>query len=599
VIVVICWGAALIAVGLRAGEGNLGGLPSGLLTATLAYSVTSALLIRRRAALAGGVLAVAAIGAAVTVVLDTVVTAASPVWLQLVGPGVWLPGCLTVSASLCAAVALRQNWIIAGGAVASLVATAALYVAALVPGGDGAPTIGWTVWIAAALAATGLLVMQWMRGPCAQRPRTGWCTLAHIAVFTAGVFSYSERPMPSEPSVMLLASAVLPAAIVFQASALLLTAPEPVAVGISLARRAVWALLGATLLLGYIAIAVVAAVVAPLTPTTAGLIAVAALVLAVEPTRRWLQGAVDRLLYGRSAEPAALLDELSHRLAAPSLDDPFTTIAEGLRSALRLGHVELRTADDVVVAFAGERSPRAFRIELGDGATILASAASGSTVDTRTVRVLTEVRGLLAVAVQLAVAMREIAEARSRIESVALQERLLVRSELGGHVRSGVLAARRAAHSAAQESTEHPLAASADLQLAAGAVRAATAEVRDLARTLLPSALDAGDLAGALDALAERFDRPVITVESTQEFVSEPLRDAVRYHLVAEIVLRARRSSLTEIAVRLDEPMTLAFLGPAADIEVAVTTARDRAIEWSSRTELVVLGGKTLLRVHG
>jgi signal transduction histidine kinase len=71
-----------------------------------------------------------------------------------------------------------------------------------------------------------------------------------------------------------------------------------------------------------------------------------------------------------------------------------------------------------------------------------------------------------------------------------------------------------------------------------------TIEVRDLARTLLPGALDAGDLGAALDELAARFSSTALTLAAASSGLEalDPSRQAAVHHLVAEAVLLLRRA---------------------------------------------------------
>jgi signal transduction histidine kinase len=86
------------------------------------------------------------------------------------------------------------------------------------------------------------------------------------------------------------------------------------------------------------------------------------------------------------------------------------------------------------------------------------------------------------------------------------------------------------------------------------ALAARTAEVRDLARTLVPNALDAGDLDAALAELANRFssDRLQVRAESRGASQLDATRQVGVHHLAAEAVLLLRRSAARDAVVRVD-----------------------------------------------
>src|SRR5690606_39172177 len=70
-------------------------------------------------------------------------------------------------------------------------------------------------------------------------------------------------------------------------------------------------------------------------------------------------------------------------------------------------------------------------------------------------------------------------------------------------------------------------------------IAARTNDVRDLARTLLPGSLDAGDLEAALSELGERFTSNDIRVEvhAKETCDLDSTRQAAVYHVAAEAVL--------------------------------------------------------------
>lgn len=116
-----------------------------------------------------------------------------------------------------------------------------------------------------------------------------------------------------------------------------------------------------------------------------------------------------------------------------------------------------------------------------------------------------------------------------------------------------------------------------------------TTEVRDLARTLLPGALDSGDVDQALRELAARFSsaRLDIAVDGMLGDAIPEGREAAVHHLVAELVLLARRAPdarLARIAIEV-EPRTVRIAltvdgrGRPSDEAPILGSVRDRAAE--------------------
>jgi signal transduction histidine kinase len=207
---------------------------------------------------------------------------------------------------------------------------------------------------------------------------------------------------------------------------------------------------------------------------------------------------------------------------------------------------------------------------------VTARSEGSQRIDRRTRRVLERISGVLAVALQLAAINRDIAEARDRALEVAEEERRMVRRELHDGLApalehsAGLLAGVPAMLESDRASARRALTdVRADL-----AER--TIEVRDLARTLLPGALDAGDLAAALDELASRFSGAALTItaESSGLNALDPSRQAAVHHLVAEAVLLVRRSvGAREAAIAVHVAGDVARIAITADVPFAVGPA--------------------------
>ncbi|WP_194409614.1 hypothetical protein [Microbacterium cremeum] len=542
-------------------------LPVSLVSGALALGATAALLLRRRMDVVGLVCAVAAVGCGITVlVADQDATSGLGAAAVVMGTA-WMPGALIVVSVLGIGVVSPRRSLLAGGVAASLLFWSTTLVDLLLDGvWPGMVTTAAIVWVGAALAGGVALIHAWWTGEGSRRDAAGWLVVAQWSVLLAAVPGYADIGIPD--ALTALTATILPAAVILLAAVLLLTGltREGAPVDVSLARVVFWVLLVLSLVVAFVAIVTAVAELAPVTPTTAGMFAVAGLALAIEPARRWVQRAVDQLAYGRSAEPQALLQALGRELSSSGEDveapevDVLDRIARALRESLRLVAVEIVSGQpDGVAATAGPRvaTTRALRIPLpgpdGPSGTLSVAGAAGGRVDRRTARVLRSIAGMLGLAVRLADVNREIDKARAQVLDVAVQERRLVRSELEDGVGAGVRSARQQVMRAEALADERPGDAGSLLEDAAQSLSDVTREVRDLARTLLPGSLDAGDAPGALAELARRFDRPHIAID-VAESAGEPSSSgmALAYHLIADAVLAARRDrAVDHIRVRV------------------------------------------------
>ena len=593
VVLLLSWGTglpgALLTVGSTGGSEALG-----LVSAAIAFGGVSALLpLRGGHGGRGGplfplTLGVAGCGAGLSA-LATGLGAAGVgggLWLDLLAAA-WMPGCLTVVSVFGAAVLLRSRSLLAGGALTAT-ALAATSVAELGLQRDLPVDIAlWGVWLTLTSASSAIVVWRAVRGPLVDRDAAVWLAVAQGALLalTPGVFLLASGGAEDGRGIA-FAGLILPAAVCFASAAFLLTAiaRAPSALDPALARVAVWVLLLSALLVAYGAVTAAAAQVAPLTPTSGGMIAVVLLVVCAEPARRGVRRGVDRLLYGRSADPRTLLRTLGEEIAAGGESGTLDALAEALRRSLRLGGVALRSATPGgPAAIAGAIDPSSAQLVPllaadGTAGSVEVSAAGWRRVDAHTITVLRRIGGLLSIAVRLAEINDDLVDARRRARRIASSERRFARAEIEAGIEPALGRIRAALREAAD--SDDP---ATTLSRAGAALHAATVEVRDLARTLLPGSLDAGDLPGALAELAERFDAPVLGVSVTRV----PERPEGVYHLVAEAVLRARRRGgidRIDVAVRSPERWELTLVGERAAVAQIRAALLDRAEEAGLRS---------------
>lgn len=377
-------------------------------------------------------------------------------------------------------------------------------------------------------------------------------------------------------------------------------------VDLAISRTLVGLLLTATLVAAYVLAVWALSMVVPWGAESTSMVAVAALALAVLPLRDWLQGQVERLVFGSGADPSALLERIAQAIDDGDPDSPqLSGLVEALRRALRLARVEV-SLHDVTVAAAGrsdeDDAARALRLDLHPrGRTVgvlTVVPPRGERLDPRTVRLLRQISGLVAVAAQLDDANRAVEEARARAVEVRQEERRLLRRELHdglGPALSGTALALAAVP------TTSPLS-DADAVLLERLVEELSRradDVRQMARVLLPPVLDEGRLADALQLLAERYSMPrfSVTVEAPYADRLDGIHQIVVYQVAAEAVRNAaRHAGARHCAVRLGLPAAGGVrlevsddghgIGDAAAPGVGMASMRERAAELGGTVEV-------------
>lgn len=321
-------------------------------------------------------------------------------------------------------------------------------------------------------------------------------------------------------------------------------------IDLAISRTLVGLLLTTTLVAAYVLLVWALSLVAPWRSESVGIVVVAALALAVLPLRDWLQTQVGRLVFGSGADPSALLERVAQALDAGDPDGPqLSGLVEALRSALRLARVDV-VVQDQLVASAGRHEPddlhRALQLELhprGRAVGLLRVVPPrGERLDPRTVRLLRQIAGLVAVAAQLDEANRAVEDARARVVEVRHEERRVLRRELHdglGPALSGTALALAAVPATSSLSD----ADAALLQTLVEELSRRADDVRQMARVLLPPSLDEGRLHDALTLLAERYSNPRFAVRVQAEHADrlDGLHQIVVYQIAAEAVRNAAR----------------------------------------------------------
>jgi signal transduction histidine kinase len=579
-IVVVAWSLALAAVVLAVIAGPPYLVKGDFMTIYLGYAIVwggiAGLLVARGSRFVGAILAVQGLGAGLSALLTVLMRfepVSSPTYglLAHLADRPWIPGALA-SFSILPLLLTTRSLTTPTRALVTIGLIVSLLPAVIAPfrQREGQPVnplavadpvaqevlrsivvTSFSAAVIVGIASLGVACWRRWAGPMTDRRGQGWIVLgqALLVVFVSPIF------LPGLPQIAQTFDRVAPVAplvgLLFMPAAVIVFALGRRVGGIELTvnRALVNVMLLAVLVTAYTAVATTLALAFPVAPLIAGVIGVAVLALGLAPLQRWVQARVDELVYGDAADPMQLVRALGDRLPDGVDGDDLRSLADELRVALRLARLELRSAEPGgVLAISGGAGGPVSRIPLrgsdGEVGWIDAAAPGRQRVDRRAIRVLERVSGVLAIAVRLAEVNREILDAGERAREVGAEERRMVARELDQGLGPGL--ARSADRLDRVPALVTAGAAEAGTELAEVRLELAerTTEVRDLARTLLPGALDSGDLDTALRELAARFSSAKLGIE-VQGVLGDAIpegREAAVHHLVAELVLLVRRA---------------------------------------------------------
>ncbi|WJL94801.1 histidine kinase [Microbacterium sp. ET2] len=296
-------------------------------------------------------------------------------------------------------------------------------------------------------------------------------------------------------------------------------------------------------------------------PALTGALSAAALAFVLGGTLRAARARLTQVLADIVPDARSVLARLADRLTErpAHLDARIASaamVASSLRETWRVDAVEIRMTDadagggaDLDVVSAGEPGPFRRDVPLQVGGVeigvLSVSHRSLEHLDRTVGPVLAQIAGFLAVAVQLARVNEEAVQTRRRAQGVRREERHRLAVELHDELAptlAGLVYAMVATD--AVLATPGPGGRDALALLRQHAVRA-TEVVRSAARSLLPTALDQGDLAGALDELAARTGADTalaVNVRAPRVDLLEPDLQLALYLLVSDVVSHAVRN---------------------------------------------------------
>ena len=325
--------------------------------------------------------------------------------------------------------------------------------------------------------------------------------------------------------------------------------------------------------------------------TIAGLLAVAAVAVAVHPAQSWLRQRIERWVYGYRSQPHQALRLLAERADAAEPDALVPAVTEAVREALRVDRVWV--ASDP--AHDGERAVRIPLVHRGEGLGDLAvEVPPGRRLSAADLALLRDLARYAAVLVRSEGQRDELRESRSRIVAAREEERRRLRRDLHdgvGPSLAAIVLKLNAAESRAPGVDRSALVAEAREE-----VREAITEVRRLVDDLRPPAIDEVGLLAAIRQRAAALSGDV-TIEVAGPEPMPPLPAAVEvaaFRIASEAMANVTRHARAtrcrvELVVNARCELTIADNGRGADVERQAT--RPGAGWMSMRERAAELGG--------
>ncbi|WIM93593.1 histidine kinase [Actinoplanes oblitus] len=353
-------------------------------------------------------------------------------------------------------------------------------------------------------------------------------------------------------------------------------------------RAIVWSIMTLVVIAGYVVlVGMLGRAVLGNRTSVASLVVTGLIAMTFEPLRRWVQRAVERLLFGdrddpyrviaelgdllgRAVDPSAVLPSLTATVAR-SLRVPYvaleSTTGDGPRLLAEHGRATTATESFEMIAH-GERI----------GRLLVAIRSPGSPFTAPERRLLGDVAMQAAVAVAVTRMIRDLRDARERLVLTREEERQRLRRDLHDGLGPALMGMSMRVHTA---STATELADD---------LRDCVVEVRRLVDQLRPPALDDG-LENALRTGCRKLTEGGLTARLTVVGSLDGLPPAVEvaaYRIFAEAVTNAARHAWARtcaVAVRRDRCLTMEIVDDGIGINggrnhgVGLASMRERAAE--------------------
>jgi signal transduction histidine kinase len=289
--------------------------------------------------------------------------------------------------------------------------------------------------------------------------------------------------------------------------------------------------------------------------TVAAVAATAAVVVALQPSRLWLQRHVRRMVYGEGADPTAVAARLGSALGrAESSDELLASVTQTLGRTLRLESVTLVSADSQVRAQWGIATSESEQHELTHRGRSIGRLAittpPGELLDGRGRAGLGQLVEVVSAALALAESAADLEASRERLTTARLRERQVIRRELHDGLVPWLAGLRLGLQGAQNLVGADPAAAAAMLAELQRELTRRIDDVRSASRTLLPPVLSELGLHAALIELVDRQQAAGMSVElvCSPSLPALGLPDglaAAAYGIASEAITNAARHSGT------------------------------------------------------
>ncbi|GAB3788591.1 sensor histidine kinase [Nocardioides pacificus] len=445
----------------------------------------------------------------------------------------------------------RARWGLAAGTGLVVIMTVG---AAL--GIDPVVGIALVVSIPLGLVTAAAVELRRRRGPVQERNGLGWLALGTL------VMAVSFVPLLLPPS---LGLPVWPTPVLHLAS----QAVFPAAVMVAVLRGRMWGLdlvvsravlaglMTVVLLALYLVVTMLFEQVLP-GGGVAHVLGAGAVAVAVQPARLWLGGRVHRLVYGTAADPAHVVRRLGSQLGRQgSVDQLLADLAEDLGRSMRLESVTVVGADGPLARWGTPDPLRAgadrtdappshvvpLRHRGAEVGLLEVTMPAGEALGSRGERTLAELSAVVAGAVAVVEAARDVARLRERLGSARLEERRLIRREIHDGLGPSLAGLRLGLQGARNLIATDPATAGELLDALQGELDERVSAVRELSHHLLPPVLEELGLGAALHELAARYDGSELRVSVDADPADDlpgPLA-AAAYGIAVEAVVNVVR----------------------------------------------------------
>ena len=403
------------------------------------------------------------------------------------------------------------------GVVAGTVLIVALVVCQLL-GVDAAFTPLVTAVVALGLVSAAAVEQRHRRGPVAERNGLGWLALGTAMLALSFVplalpWGLVTLPVWLTPVLHLASQAVYPAAVLVA-----VLRGRMWGLQLAVSRTVLAGLMTVTLTTTYVVVTWLVTRVVP-GSGLAQLVGAAAVAVAVQPARLWLERRVHRLVHGTAATPDHVVRRLGSHLSVEGSGDALLGgLAEDVGSAMRLESVSLVTPghDDVVWGMpSGAPVAVPLRHRGEEVGTMLVTLPGGESLGATGLRTLGDLANVVATAVAVTRAAREVEEARQRLANARLAERRVIRREIHDGLGPSLAGLRLGLRGARNLLDTDPAAAAELLATLQDELDQRVADVRTLSHHLLPPVLDELGLGAALQELAARHAEDGLPCTST------------------------------------------------------------------------------------